>query len=461
MDTNIFSSLARVSNDELLAQVKHLAAREQEATAGLVARLAEVDARRLHLGEGCSSLYAYCTRVLHLSEHAAYGRIEAARAARKYPVILEMLARGDVNLTTVTLLGPILTPGNHRALLEEARFKTRRQVEEIVAREQPRPPVPTSIRKLPGTRLTEEPAERPMPLPAAGVETARVGAETPAVETPAKGLLPAPDSGQVTPFDAAVTARRAAPRAVITPLAPERYRVQFTASAETYQKLARARDLLRHRIPTGDPAAIIDHALTVLLRQLEKQKFAATDRPRASRATARGSRHVPAAVKREVLLRDGERCAYVGRDGLRCGESGFLEIDHVHPHADGGPSSVENLRIACRAHNQYAAELYFDPPEVHESPAYYSTGPSIGEFVDRRQPTGFEWDIRARVCEIWNNPVRTELLGSGSLCGFGPSCWGAGVCAGSDRVAWGARVREPGTTRFGTGRGWDCQFADR
>jgi hypothetical protein len=138
MDTNIFASLSRLSNDALLAQVKALAAREQEATASRIAYLAEMDARGLHLSEGCSSLFVYCTRVLHLSEHAAYGRIEAARAARRFPVLLEMLARGDLNLTAVTLLGPLLTPENHRALLDEARHKSRREVEEIVAPLHPR-----------------------------------------------------------------------------------------------------------------------------------------------------------------------------------------------------------------------------------------------------------------------------------------------------------------------------------
>ena len=60
---------------------------------GTLALLAEVDARRLYLGEGCSSLFTYCTQVLHLSEHAAYHRIEAARAARQYPVILDCWQR--------------------------------------------------------------------------------------------------------------------------------------------------------------------------------------------------------------------------------------------------------------------------------------------------------------------------------------------------------------------------------
>jgi hypothetical protein len=71
------------SDRDLLATVHPLAADERRATASLIASLAELDERRLYLAEGCSSLFTYCTQVLHLSEHAAYGRIEAARVTRR------------------------------------------------------------------------------------------------------------------------------------------------------------------------------------------------------------------------------------------------------------------------------------------------------------------------------------------------------------------------------------------
>jgi hypothetical protein len=112
---------AQFSDNELVAEVKRLAEHERVATTDLIAVLAELDARRLYLGEGCSSLFSYCTHVLHLSEHAAYGRIEAARAARRHPVILDMLAAGFVNLTTVCLLAPHLTDENHVVVLNSAR----------------------------------------------------------------------------------------------------------------------------------------------------------------------------------------------------------------------------------------------------------------------------------------------------------------------------------------------------
>ena len=62
-----------LSDPELLQEVRRLASQERHAIARLIAALGELDARRLYLGEGCSSLFTYCTQVLHLSEHAAYG----------------------------------------------------------------------------------------------------------------------------------------------------------------------------------------------------------------------------------------------------------------------------------------------------------------------------------------------------------------------------------------------------
>src|SRR4030095_1858236 len=109
MQINLLDVAALLSDAELLATVKRLAGNERHATVQLVAHLAEMDARRLYLGEGCSSLFTYCTQVLHLSEHAAYGRIEAARAAREWPGILELLADGALHLTAIGLVAPHLT----------------------------------------------------------------------------------------------------------------------------------------------------------------------------------------------------------------------------------------------------------------------------------------------------------------------------------------------------------------
>src|SRR6059036_3675075 len=154
---------SHLSDDDLVAQVKSLARHEREATASLIAHLAELDARRLYLGAGFSSLFTYCVEVLRLSEPAAYNRIEAARAARRFPVILQMLREGSLSLATVRLLASHLTADNHHELLAGAAGKSKREVEELLVQYFPRPEVPSSLRKLPVARALPPPAGATVP----------------------------------------------------------------------------------------------------------------------------------------------------------------------------------------------------------------------------------------------------------------------------------------------------------
>ncbi len=321
MTTTLLDRFTGLSDAQLLTEVRTLANHERLATAQLIACLAEVDARRLYLGEGCSSLFTYCTQVLHLSEHAAYGRIEAARAARRFPVIVDLLADGSITLTTVCLLGPHLTTDNHVALLESARHKSRREVEHMVACIHPTPPIESLVRKLP----------TPKPIsPAPAIEASS------ACGTELKPAPVAPTHPPPAPPPQCVT--------VVTLTAQEQYGFRMTISRETYEKLRRAQDLMRHTLPNADPAAVVDRALTLLVDELEKTKFASTTRPRVARKSAAGSRHIPAAIKREVWTRDRGQCAFVGTHG-RCAERGFLEYHHVFPYADGGAASADNLQL--------------------------------------------------------------------------------------------------------------------
>ena len=226
----LLDTVAQLSDCELLAEITIAiaAASERAATARVIALLAQLDERRLYLGEGCSSLFTYCTQLLHLSEHAAYGRIEAARAARRFPVVLDLLSDGSVTLTAVTLLAPHLTSDNHREVLDQARHKSKRDVEHIVARLRPQPSVLATVRKLPVPKAVQD-----APLPAGA--GSRVHDDS--------HLVVAPPPSRPT---------------VVRPLAPGRYQVQFTVSRETHDKLRRAQDLLRHSIPNGDPAAIFE-----------------------------------------------------------------------------------------------------------------------------------------------------------------------------------------------------------
>ncbi len=341
----VFRSL---SDDDLLRRVAELTGRSRHAEAALLAHLGEIDSRRLYLREACSSLFAFCTERLHFSEGEAHYRIAAARAAREHPAILGMLADGRLHLTAVALLAPHLTAENCARVLSRAVHRSKREVEELVAELSPRPDVPSLIRKLP-TRV------RPV---------TRATAEIPA------GLAPLP--GNVDRFDSSLSPQSAAPlsppptpstphrTALLEPLAPGRHRVQFTASTELRDKLERLRALMRPTVPDGDLAKIVEDAVTARLAQLEKRKWAHTERPRKSLAdtdVTGCSRHVPAAVRRGVHARDGGQCAYRDAQGHRCTARVWLELHHRHPYGCGGDHSVDNVALLCHAHNRFLERI--------------------------------------------------------------------------------------------------------
>ena len=356
-------AIASLSDEHLCDALERYAGNERYATARLVAALGELDRRRLFLAQGYTSLFAYCTQALHLGEGAAYTRMEVARAARRWPLILDLLADGSVNLATVRILVPHLTDDNHRELLKAATNKSKREVERQMAALRPLPAAPSFVRKLPATTTTasslhaaelhplrENDAELAVPID----RDCTASPLAPPSDEPVAAAAPVPPHPHKT--------------ARITPLAPERFKVQFTLSRDSYDRLTQAQDLLRHVIPNGDPAAIFERALRLLVADLQRKKFADTSRPRSAMPCTTASRHIPASVRREVWKRDGGQCAFVGPAGP-CGERGFLEFHHQVPFAHGGPTTASNLSLRCRSHNQYEAESVFGPMISRETGA--------------------------------------------------------------------------------------------
>jgi hypothetical protein len=308
------ASLARLSDRDLLRALHQLTARDREVEAELLAHLGEVDARGLYLEEGCASMFAYCTEVLHFSE----------ATARAYPLVLDHLRRGELHLSGVKLLAPHLTRENHAELLERARHQSKRAIEAWLADRTPKPDAASVVRQLPQRKPTAG-------APLAATDS---GSSRPLTE-PAR----AADSGTPAPLRAAPIPPSPAtrpPSPAPQPLGQERFKIQFTASRALCQKLREAQALLRHQVPSGD--------LCPAPRNRSKQD----ERKPASR-------HIPAEVKRAVAARDRGRCAFVGRSGRRCGSRDFVEFHHKEPWAKSKLHPVEGIELRCRAHNHYAA----------------------------------------------------------------------------------------------------------
>jgi hypothetical protein len=257
-------------------------------------------------------MFAYCTEALHLSESEAYLRIAAARASREHPMILPMLADGRLHLSGIALLASHLTRENRDVLLRRATYRSKRQIEELIAEVAPRADVPAAMRRLPERGAAS--------AGVTGTPTSVTGAPPPVTDAPASSGM-----GRTVTMcpEPPAAAAPAPPPSVLRPLAPGRYKVQFTASAELRAKLERLQALMRSQVPDGDLGALIEVAVTETLERLEARRFAATSRPRESlsqTSTSPTSRNIPAAVRRAVRERDGDRCRYVDTSGRRCGE---------------------------------------------------------------------------------------------------------------------------------------------
>lgn len=311
-----------LSDNELVANLAALAKGDREANVEIVRHLAEMDARKLHLGMGYSSMWAYCREALKFSESVSHQRIAVARASKKHPDILDMLSDGRLSLCTAADLAPRLEQEG-KGLLERAAGRSRKEVQAMAG-------VPVTAKR---DVIRRAPAAKP-----------------------GLGLIESKTPTQVRP-----------PTPVGQPPATKA-RVAFSASDDVVAKLEKLQQLM------GDASLeeVIGKAADLLLAKVDPQ---CREARRESRKTAKAKRSPKAkavakimprrpsvALRDQVLVAAGRRCEYVSSSGLRCAETRHLEIDHIQPYALGGTSTDQsNLRCLCRAHNQHLGRASFGP----------------------------------------------------------------------------------------------------
>jgi len=286
--------LHELTDAELLARVDSVAVSSRTMLANLLRFLLEVERRDLHLKEACSSLAEFCRRKLQLTPSEGRRRARVVRVAKSFPIVIDLIASGDLSLSSIERVAKRLTKENHRELLSAITNKTQDEVTDVLARRFPNPDVSTNVRH----HQTVKPTHRQR-------------------------------------------------------LSGESYRVGLTMSREMMAKLERATRRLSHRNPTLDFVTTLEWALDELLAKLDKEVLGKADAPRPEKPTK--DNRLSRAGRRTAYERDGEQCSYTSVDGTRCDGTSFLEVDHVEPKGRGGSGDSTNTRILCRAHNQFLA----------------------------------------------------------------------------------------------------------
>jgi len=353
--------------------------------------LCDFDRRRGWEPLGHANLFAFLHVELRLSRSAAFYRKSAAELLQRFPEVIEPLREGRLCLSTIAELAKVLTEDNGDVVLPRFFGLSSREAQELVAELQPRP--------VPSTRMVVTgPQSRPVPSTTSAALLLLSLAPAPPADAdpnvvPLSRVLTselANGGGAESGFD-----RPAIKRDEIVPLTADIRRVHFNVGKRVVQKLEAARDGLAHAIPDATMEQVLEAALDLLL---EKQARARglVKRPRTTIAEIppplallpteptptrpaptepppttppakepppprrTGPREpIPAAVRRAVWERDAGRCSWPLDGGGRCGSTHRLELDHIRPWAEWGPSTAENLRVVCARHNALAARRAF------------------------------------------------------------------------------------------------------
>ena len=326
----------------LTARLADLLAREHGALADFLLALADFDRRRLWVELGYSGLFMFLHRELGLSKGASHYRKVAAELIQRVPQIVEPLRDGRLCITSIVEVAKVVTPENQGEVLPRFFHRSKREAMEVTAelRPDPAPPKRDVVTKVCAAPVAAASA----PRVAAGELERSVQLEN----------LPDANSGSERRV---MMSQPRESRDLAVPLTADLRRFHVNVSRRFLEKLEAAHAALSHSRPNATNEETLEAGLDLVLAQQAKRK-GMVEKPRKESPPAKPD-HLPAHVKRAVWVRDGGRCQWRIESGGICGSTYRVQFDHIIPRARGGPSTVENVRLACAHHNDLAARQAF------------------------------------------------------------------------------------------------------
>jgi hypothetical protein len=345
MTMTVFPSDA-VSFHQLLGKIL---GNERRVQVEFLIALAEFDRQELYLRLGYSTIWEYCMKELHLCKGSTYKRTHAAALIRRFPQAAEVLRERKLCMTTLVELEEVLTAENFDAVVAQAAYKTKDEVQQLKA-----------AMKVP----SEMPREHERRAP--------------------KRTIPAPAAQELpmaAPFPIATVE---APRHIrFEPVSADDWFMHARLSDRVMAKMRRARELASHKNPMGQWEAVLEAMADCFIELEEKRRAAKTDKPKTKNKPSSDPHYVPAEVQRIVWERDGGCCTWIGDDGHRCESRWQVEFDHIDPH---GPSTAANVRLLCRPHNRLHAEQCYGKEHMDQFRRVSSPGAPGGTHVTEVTP---------------------------------------------------------------------------
>lgn len=333
-----------LSNEQLLAALHNKSQEERKLTLEIIELLQETERRLLHLEKGYGSLLEFCVNELKYSEAAAYRHISAMWATKELPQVKKAIHEGTLNVSTVTQAqtffrqerkyrDKVYTKAEKLAVFHQLENKSRRDVEKILIAKSPDLPKPEFVRKV-----TEADTRITMTIDQKLVD------QLDEIKSKYSHINPNPSYAELIGLMAGEILRNrkekqekaaAKQRSVSPPAAKLRGKVEPKVRKNIEPKVREEIKPTVHAKPEARSHII--------------QTMKVDNR----------SRYIPASIRHFIHMRDGGTCTYIDpKTNKKCGSRFQLEIDHIKPFSIGGTSEPENLRLACRNHNQFYWEKF-------------------------------------------------------------------------------------------------------
>ncbi len=305
-------NISEISNTELAERIGILQSKERSVVLKFLIHLGEFDKRGLYLTQGYSSLFDYCTRKLNLSEGSAFRRITASRFLREHPKCIDSYLKGDITLCSIVAGSKAIK--SQKAGVEDIIGKSAMEVKSLMA--------------------IVAPVSKPKEVIKEIIVAPKIKPECESLELFKEMVLDPIESEVPTVKD------------------PEtRYEIKFSVTKDVFNKIQSLKSKLSNKLGS-------DLSLESIFTELINKSLT-IGKTQKVRSHNENLRYIPAALKREVLVRDNSQCSYVSKDGVRCTQKHYLNFDHIKPFGIGGRSSKDNLRVLCSAHNQMFNKLTF------------------------------------------------------------------------------------------------------
>ena len=307
---SLMKTLKELRNEELVSTIKTLVVKEREITLSVIEHLQELYDRRIHLSSGYSSIHEYLVKELLYSDGAAHRRISAMRLMQELPEVKQSIADGTLSLTTASTVQNFFRSEKQKHQKAYSKEEKLKVLDQVAGKSKDE-----CLKKL----------------------------------------------SEVSPTFLAKQKELSIPEDE-----------ELLSLMNEFRQLAMIAD--------GTPQTIIKTALRLAIKELksktkrhsaiqEKQensapleKLCGEDQDQDQSKNEPHSRYARKAIKQEVWPRDEGRCRFVDpATKRRCTATRHLELDHAKPFALDGETTTENLRLMCRAHNQFLARQTFGP----------------------------------------------------------------------------------------------------